>query len=131
MIITWTILISVACLLCIFIPSIYRNSKVVWVRMDGELICVGIGKKAQSVAWKDIGEISVAPLHDVHPFDDLWILDGQDGTSVSFLDGAPGASTVLTHLEAVLANFHVTTSIAKAQDESLFEQPVIVWSSPK
>ena len=127
----WMAFIGVAVLLSIPIWSMYRSSKLVWVRVDGKLICVGAGKKTQKIEWTDIVELSVAPLYDVYPFDDLWTLKGKNSESVSFLSRESGADRVLTHLESVLTGFRVATSITQARENAVFEQPVMVWRAPE
>ena len=74
-----------------------------------------------------ISRISIAPLYDVAPADDLWILEDKDGSKLSFFSRAPGASAVLAHLEAALPSLCQAQALEKARNESLFEQSVVVW----
>jgi len=127
----WMAFIGAIVLLCIPIWSMYRSSKLVLVRVDGKLICVGVGKKTKKIEWTDIVELSVAPLYDVYPFDDLWTLKRKNSESVSFSSRELGADTVLTHLESVLTGFRIATSIAQAHENAVFEQPVMVWRAPE
>lgn len=120
-------LISTAALVCSFTWWLHRSLRLHAVRSDGQFVYVGSRRKAKKLAWTDITEISIAPLYDVAPFDDCWLLRGKNTESVGFLGQATGAAAVLAHLESVLPGFDVTSSITHAHANSSFEEPVLVW----
>ena len=98
-----------------------------WVRVETGGVAVGRGKDRGYIPIPDIHQIRIAPLRDVYPFDDCWLLASEAGDTVSFLGRESGAAAVLAHLEHELPNFSATQSVKKANDESIFEEPVVVW----
>lgn len=121
------VLISTAALVCPLTWWLHRISRLHAVRSDGQFVYVGSRRKTQKLAWTDITEISIAPLYDVPPGDDCWLLRGRNAESLGFLGRATGAAAVLAHLESVLPGFDVTSSITHAHANSSFEEPVLVW----
>lgn len=95
------------------------------VRIKDNLLCVG--KKELLIAA--VVRVDIAPLYDVAPADDLWIFVGADGSNISFFNRAPGAGAALRLLEATLQGLNLDHALSKAREESVFEQPVNVWSA--
>ena len=87
-------LIAIGFLVWVSHASRHRQSVIV----NCGILSVGINRLPLS----SISRISIAPLYDVAPADDLWILEDKDGSKLSFFSRAPGASAVLAHLEAAL-----------------------------
>ncbi|OWT73780.1 MULTISPECIES: hypothetical protein [unclassified Achromobacter] len=101
--------------------------KLEWVRTDSLYIYEGNPKKDKKIAFTAIKEISIAPLFDVAPFDNFWLLEGKDGERIGFLGRSNGAAAALVRLESYLSEFNVATSIAHAHEHSMFEEAVVVW----
>ncbi|MBR8657805.1 hypothetical protein KDH83_31295 [Achromobacter sp. Marseille-Q0513] len=66
------------CFFCVFLWWAHRRSKLDSVWIDGEFIYVGSPRKAEKLACTDIIEIFIAPLYDVAPADDCWLLQGKN-----------------------------------------------------
>ena len=93
------------------------------VNVSRGVLSVGL----ERLALSSISRISIAPLYDVAPADDLWILEDKDGSKLSFLSRALGANAALARLEAALPYLYQAQALEKARNESHFEQPVVVW----
>ncbi|KAB0599113.1 hypothetical protein [Cupriavidus pauculus] len=121
-------LIGAAAFVCALTWWLHRSSRLEAVRSDEQFVYVGRGRrKAKKLAWKDITEISIAPLYDVAPADDCWLLRGKSTDSVGFLGREIGAAVVLARLESVLPGFDVASSIRHAHANAAFEEPILVW----
>ena len=101
----------------------YENQRK--VRIKGNVLCVG--KEELPIAA--ITRVDIAPLYDVAPADDLWIFVGAGESNLSFFNRDPGAGAALRVLGAALQGLDPNQALCKARDESVFEQPVNVWSA--
>jgi hypothetical protein len=93
------------------------------VRIDDGAVCV----RNESLPLASIVHVGIAPLYDVAPADDLWMLRDREGRCVSFFGKDPGAKEVLAALESSFAGFDVEHALELAHRESVFEQEVTVW----
>jgi hypothetical protein len=101
----------------------YENRRT--VRIERNILCVG--KDELPIAA--ITRVDIAPMYDVAPADDLWIFVGAGKTNISFFNRAPGAGAALRVLEASLQGLDLDHALSTAREESVFEQPVNVWSA--
>jgi hypothetical protein len=76
---------------------------------------------------RSIARIDIAPLYDVAPADDLWVLADEQGTEIFFFGRDPGAPVALAALETMLADLNVEQALQVARNSSVFEQRVVVW----
>src|SRR3712207_2568330 len=68
-----------------------RSDRATAVRLEDESVWVGNDR----IVVASIARIDVAPLYDVAPADDLWIIRGDADRHLSFFSKAPGAKAVL------------------------------------
>jgi hypothetical protein len=96
------------------------------IKVERGLLFVGNAHLAIS----NISQIEIAPLYDVPPADDLWIVTDTNGNKLSFFNRDLGASAALASLEKELPSLQPIQALEKARDESMLEQPVVVWTRP-
>jgi hypothetical protein len=106
------------------VMALKREERERTVRVQGGLLHAG----KQQIALDEITSVTISPLYDVAPADDLWTFAADGRRVVWFFNRDHGASESLKALEDVLFGFCVERSLQLARDESVFENPVAVWS---
>ena len=101
----------------------YENRRAVKVKDN----ILSVGNEKLPIAA--ITRVDIAPMYDVAPADDLWIFVGAGESNISFFNRDPGAGAALRLLEAALHGLDSDHALSKAREESVFEQPVNVWSA--
>ncbi|MBX9900483.1 MAG: hypothetical protein K2Y28_06820 [Burkholderiaceae bacterium] len=97
------------------------------LRLNDLIIETGYKKTLKRIPIFEIQLIELAGLFDVAPFDYCWVITSNTGMSISFLGRENGAKSVLEALEQHLPNFTISTSIARNNEKSMFEELVDVW----
>jgi hypothetical protein len=95
------------------------------VRVREGLLRVG----EQALPVDAIRRVTIAPLYDVPPADDLWCFIAEGGCEVAFLNRDSGATEALHQLAALLPGLDVEQALQFARAESVVEDAVTVWSA--